>query len=43
MKRREILEALLEGRRKAEKALSYHIVHGHELLLRIIQEKRDTT
>lgn len=39
---REILGALLERRwRKAEKALSHHILHNHDLLLQIIQEKRD--
>jgi DNA-binding GntR family transcriptional regulator len=40
---REILRALLERKwRKAEKALSHHILHNHDRLLQVIQEKRDT-
>jgi len=40
---REILGALLERQwRKAEKALSHHILHNHDLLLQVVQKKRDT-
>jgi DNA-binding GntR family transcriptional regulator len=40
---REILRALLERKwRKAEKALSHHILHNHDRLLQVIQEKRNT-